>query len=432
MARRNRRSLFPSSHALSRVLQAAIGGILVVGLLTRNLSVVVNATLAFGATFLPAVLRRDYRINLGPWVTLWITAALFLHTVGMLGFYDDFWWYDHVTHTLSATIVATVGYVSARAVDRWSEAIHLPSRFLFVFVLLFTLALGVLWEAAEFGARIGADALGLDPVLVQYGLDDTLVDLLFDAVGAVLVAAFVTERVGGLVDSLANSLADRLGEYGDHSDADGRNSDPSPGSGPAGRPSGDRAPFAQFVDDDPGNVWRSWLLVGFLAVVVIGGVAVGAVLASLLVGVVLVLAVVPAVAYRSAHAMLPWPLLAVASLPVFGAAFGSPWLTSNLVTYAAVATVALVVVVELHLFTETKATPRFAVLLVVVTTMAAAGIWAVGRWLVDLYLGTTFVLVPGASEAAIETALMWEFVHASVAGLLAGVVFELGFRRRTP
>lgn len=185
--------------ASSRVLQVAIAGILVVGVATRNPAVVVNAALALAVTFLPGVLARDVGLSLSPGLVLLLTLALFLHTLGMLGLYDGVWWYDHVTHTLSAMLVAGVGYAVTRAVDRYSEAIYLPDRFLALYIVLFTLAAGVLWEVLEFLARELAAWLALDPVLVQYGIGDTLMDLVFDTVGAVAVALFGTERFDDLV-----------------------------------------------------------------------------------------------------------------------------------------------------------------------------------------------------------------------------------------
>lgn len=186
----------------SRLLQVAIGVILLGGLVTRSLAVVVNAGMALAVTFVPAILRRDYRITLGPALTAFITVALFLHTIGMLGLYGRFWWWDHVTHTLSAALVAAAGYATVQAFDDYSDAIYFPPRFTFVFIVLVTLAFGVLWELLEFVARELADLVGAEPVLVVYGLEDTVVDLLFDAIGAVLVGLFGTESVEGLVDQL--------------------------------------------------------------------------------------------------------------------------------------------------------------------------------------------------------------------------------------
>lgn len=189
-----------------RAMQVAILGVLLAGVAGRSVGVVVNATLALGVTLLPAVLRRDFSIHLQPGLSLWLTGAVLLHAVGMVGLYDAVWWWDHVTHTLSASLVAGAGYATARALDRHSDAVSFPPRFLFVFVVLLTLAFGVLWEVLEFAARLAADAAGVEPVLVQYGLDDTLVDLVFDAVGAVLVGLFGTARLTGVVDALVERL----------------------------------------------------------------------------------------------------------------------------------------------------------------------------------------------------------------------------------
>ncbi len=411
--------------AASRLLQVAIAVILAAGLLTRNLSVAVNATLALALTFAPAVLRRDYRIELDVGLTLWITLALFLHSLGMLGFYTEVWWYDHVTHTLSATIVAAGGYVLARAADEASDEIYLPPRFLFVFVLLFTLGLGVLWEVLEFAARLGARSLGIDPILVQYGLDDSLLDLLFDTLGAVLVALFGTGTVSGVVGSVVGHVAtrDEDGEQGAR-DSEGAHDGPRP----------DRArrdALSRVVRIGAGNARVAWLLVSLLVAVVAAGLLAGTVLASVLVAVVVALALVPPLASRDRSAMLPWPLLVLASLPVIGSVAAGPPLTAGLVTYVAVATIALVVAVELHLFTSVRMTPGFAVPFVVLTTMGVAGLWAVGRWVADLTLGTTLLLDPALTDAEIEAALMWEFVASAAAGVVAGEAFEWGFRRRS-
>ncbi|WP_144906516.1 hypothetical protein [Halobellus captivus] len=187
-------------------MRMSIAIILGFGLATANVSVVINAVVALAVTYLPAVLRRDWGLRLSPGLTVIVTLAVFLHAVGMLGLYEDVWWYDHLTHTLSAAIVAAVGYAGTRALDLYSDAVSFPPRFLSLFLLLFTLALGVLWEVLEFLARIGAMSLGVEAVLVQYGLEDTILDLVFDTVGAILVALFGTQRLS----ELATELHDRL------------------------------------------------------------------------------------------------------------------------------------------------------------------------------------------------------------------------------
>ncbi|MDY6764133.1 MAG: hypothetical protein SV377_00335, partial [Halobacteria archaeon] len=89
--------------------------------------------------------------------------------------------------------------------------------------------------------------------------------------------------------------------------------------------------------------------------------------------------------------------------------------------YLSVAAVALIIAVELHMFTHVRMNDGFAVLFVVVGTMATSGIWAVVRWLSDLYLGTTFL--------EDHDIVMWSFVAATAAGILGGIVFTFYFRR---
>lgn len=187
-------------------MQAIVALILVWGLLRTNVSVVVNASIGLATTVLPAVLDRDYQITLGPWLTGLLTLAILLHTIGMVGPYTTVWWWDNMTHTFSASIVAVVGYATTKAVDEHVEAIYLPPKFMVVFVVVFTLAAGVLWELLEFLARGLAELTGHEAVLVQYGIRDTTFDLLFDAVGGVIAGVFGAPRTKRLVASLEAAL----------------------------------------------------------------------------------------------------------------------------------------------------------------------------------------------------------------------------------
>jgi hypothetical protein len=129
--------------------------------------------------------------------------------------------------------------------------------------------------------------------------------------------------------------------------------------------------------------------------------------------------------------MLPWEVLALAALPVAGRVFvagrtvGEVTLTGRVMTFVAVAAVALILAVLLDRFTPVRMNDTFAVAFVVVTTTAAAGIWAVVQWLSDIYLRTGFLDRPHAEEA-----LMWDFTAATMAGVLSGLLFTYYFRRR--
>ncbi|AHG01401.1 hypothetical protein HALLA_03170 (plasmid) [Halostagnicola larsenii XH-48] len=178
----------------------------------------------------------------------------------------------------------------------------------------------------------------------------------------------------------------------------------------------------QLLDDGRRNAIIAWLLVALLASASVGIVVVTGVLWSLFALVLLVLAVIPPLAYRTPYVMLPWEVLLMAALPVVGLALGSEWLSSQFAAYFAVAAIALVIAVELQSFTAVRLSPGFAVVLVVMSTLAAAALWGLVQWGFDVYLGTNFITT--------NEALMYEWIYSTIAGLFAGVVFTLYFRRR--
>ncbi len=170
------------------------------------------------------------------------------------------------------------------------------------------------------------------------------------------------------------------------------------------------------------NALLAWLLVGFVTVTALGSALDGQLLWAGFALAIAVLAVVPPLAYREAGVMLPWEVLAMGALPVLARALATTLPEARVAAYLSVAALALVVAVELHVFTAVRMTAWFAVVFVVVATMATAGVWAIVQWLSDVYLGTAFI--PS------EESLMWDFVAATAAGVLAGVVFDRYFRRR--
>jgi len=188
--------------------------------------------------------------------------------------------------------------------------------------------------------------------------------------------------------------------------------------------------LGRVVENERLNTVVAWVVTAFLLGVVVASLVNGDILWAGFAVVVATLALIPTVAYRRPSLMLPWEVLVIAALPLIGRTFATVPLTSQLATYLAVAALALIIAVELHLFTTVLMTPGFAVLFVVVATMATAGVWAVVRWVLDVVLGTQFLLVVGVEEEVIERQLMWEFVYSTLAGIAAGVIFEGYFRRR--
>lgn len=134
-----------------------------------------------------------------------------------------------------------------------------------------------------------------------------------------------------------------------------------------------------------------------------------------------VIVLLPPGVHRDWRVMLPWELLLLALLPIlvrglFGGTVGI------FASYLALAALALLVTVELHMFTTLKVTHWFAVTFVVLTTLAWAAAWGILRWHLDRLLGTTYL--------STNEALMIEFLWVTLAGLTAGVLFDVYFSRR--
>lgn len=180
----------------------------------------------------------------------------------------------------------------------------------------------------------------------------------------------------------------------------------------------------ELLDDGRRNALASWALVAVLAAAAVGIVVVSGVLWSLFALVLVVLAVIPPLAYRSPWVMLPWEVLLLAAMPVLGLIVGSERLSNQFVAYVAVAAIALVLTVELESFTSVRLSPGFAIVLVIVATMATAALWGLVQWGFDVYLGTDYITT--------NEELMYEWFYSALAGVFAGGVLTLYVRRYTP
>lgn len=167
----------------SRAMQAAMLGVALAGMITLNFTWVPAALFSLFVSTIPAIIRRDLGMVLPVELNFWIVLALFLHVVGgFSGFYDNIPGWDHITHIMSASLVAALGFVAVVTIDKYVESIYLPRPFLAFFIVMFTMAFGVLWEFMEFANDQFAGTH------LQYSLDDTMVDMMFDAFGGFVVA----------------------------------------------------------------------------------------------------------------------------------------------------------------------------------------------------------------------------------------------------
>jgi len=173
---------------LSSILRASILLLLIAGFLKGDYRWVISALIGALIVFIPSVIEKDLRISLPDSLNLMIFLALFLHIFGTFtGFYDVFWWWDKVTHFFSAFVVASLGLAAVMIIDLHLESVYLTPKVRILFILMFVMAMGVLWEIMEYSA---------DQILhtkMQVSLYDTLWDLLCDFIGAI-AASFLGSR----------------------------------------------------------------------------------------------------------------------------------------------------------------------------------------------------------------------------------------------
>jgi hypothetical protein len=171
----------------------------------------VNSWMALLITFIPSLMRRKYDVTLDIGLSLWITSAVLLHAIGSVNLtgqnlYTMIPWWDHFTHALSGSVVAAAGYIALRLIDEYSDEIYVPEKLAFVFILIFVLAFGVFWEIIEFGLTLISKLVGRETILTQYGLEDTMKDLLFYTGGAVIVALFGEAYLNNSIEAVGEKL----------------------------------------------------------------------------------------------------------------------------------------------------------------------------------------------------------------------------------
>lgn len=167
----------------SRAMQGGMVALAISGVLAGELTYVPAALASIFMSELPSIFRRDLKIVLPVELNLWIVTTLFLHVLGSFsGFYDNTPGWDHLTHAMSASLIATFGFILVVSVDKYAESIYIPQIFLVLLIVMFTMAVGVIWEITEY---LIDSATGSH---LQYSLDDTMRDLLFDTIGGTIVA----------------------------------------------------------------------------------------------------------------------------------------------------------------------------------------------------------------------------------------------------
>jgi hypothetical protein len=124
-----------------------------------------------------------------PWeVTFLIALTLFLHIAGYSYYwYVDFYpYYDKFVRLIASITVALLGFLAVLIIMRVGSGLQFKPWHIFFFIVIFTLAFGVLWEIWEFTLNSLAGAYLTEPL--QQNNTDTMLDLIADLCGGILIA----------------------------------------------------------------------------------------------------------------------------------------------------------------------------------------------------------------------------------------------------
>ncbi len=171
---------------ISWALQGSLPALAVILTLLHEETWVPACLISFFVALVPAMLRRSLRFTLPVWMILWITLSVWLHSLGgAFNLYGALPYFDHITHAVSASLVAAIGFMMVVILDVYIDSICLPRRFVSFFILMFGTTIGVFWEFLEFWTD------QLTGAVMQYGLRDTVFDLMFDILASGVVALFL-------------------------------------------------------------------------------------------------------------------------------------------------------------------------------------------------------------------------------------------------
>ncbi|WP_333582566.1 hypothetical protein [Methanoculleus bourgensis] len=168
---------------LAYLFQFLIAANIFIALSLGEYSQVFGGVLALGLTLVPAIVTRRGNITL-PWeINLLVALSLYLHVAGgVRGFYEIYYpYYDKVAHLISGITVSVLAFVAVLLLDRFSR-LNLSRWMIVGFIIIFAMAMEGFWEIYEwlFDTFLGTN--------LQHGLDDTMLDMIFVLIGAVIVA----------------------------------------------------------------------------------------------------------------------------------------------------------------------------------------------------------------------------------------------------
>ena len=150
-------------------------------------------------TFVPGFIERTGKVSIPNVMSVVFIGFCLAHfVVGEIGeLYVKSKTFDSILHALSGSMIAILGFSIIRLLNHSEKSeIKLSPLFISIFVVCFSLTVGVLWEIVEFFAdavtgsnmQRYSDSVTRVDFLGRDALFDTMKDLMLDLIGALVVA----------------------------------------------------------------------------------------------------------------------------------------------------------------------------------------------------------------------------------------------------
>ncbi len=132
----------------------------------------------------PAIIRRNLKFSVHWLIEFLLVFAISLHIWGGVLHLYSLPFYDKIAHFLASAIVAFFALITMYVIDTFSPRIHMDLFMLAFFIAIFTMAMGVIWEIAEFAMdQIVSHGIPY----AQVSLENTMWDLIADSIAGIVV-----------------------------------------------------------------------------------------------------------------------------------------------------------------------------------------------------------------------------------------------------
>ncbi|RCV64493.1 hypothetical protein C5S53_08445 [Methanophagales archaeon] len=192
---------------ISWILKALMVLLILMAVVRGMGSMVFGGIIALILCMIPTLVNWKWKDTVPMAIEILVTLALLIHIGGeVTAAYFIMPHYDTVAHFTSSLLIACIAFVAIYALDRYWGGLSMDIYVMAFFVVIMSLAIGVIWEFMEWGTDLYTGSWA------QRGNQDTMSDLLVDALGGIVMAIIgvllvkrgkmdkATEGIGKLIE----------------------------------------------------------------------------------------------------------------------------------------------------------------------------------------------------------------------------------------